>query len=112
MTFLIAKRLAVLWERDGLCLPIPVARLAIEQLFRAITRPGTIADSLLLIAYYLLLNQRTDIHPQVVRPEQERQHSLPKRQVQEADTKEPGGEPRERRKALILDLDLFHMGIL
>ena len=47
-------------------------------------------------------------YAKIVRPQHDRQDSLPESQVQKPDGKEPGGNPDSSHKTLLLDLDFLH----
>jgi len=62
-----------------------------------------------LPAKVLVLSQRADCQTDVIRPEHDRQHSGPKLEMQEADRKQPPGEPGESGETVLLDLDHRHI---
>jgi len=61
-----------------------------------------------LIIHSLTLYQRADRRAQVIWPDDDGQDTLPERQMQEADGKQPAGKPGERSQAMVMNFCLFH----
>jgi hypothetical protein len=57
----------------------------------------------------LVRRERAERQPEVVRPEQDREHALPKRQVKVADRKEPAEDPQRTSPRMLFDADSFHV---
>ena len=56
----------------------------------------------------VLMRQGGEGQPEKVRPQDDSEHAVPKRQVQKPDGEEPCREPERSRKTVLLDFDLFH----
>ncbi len=56
----------------------------------------------------LIPNDAAYVLADIVWPEDEREHSFPKRKSEEADCKQPSRKPREPRKTMIFHFDFVH----
>ena len=49
------------------------------------------------------MRNRTEVHPEVIRPQHNRKHALPKSKVQKSDGEEPSGNPRQTEAGLVMN---------
>lgn len=69
---------------------------------------ATIANGPLESSRPELLQQRAERQAEVVRPQHDREHTLPEGQVQKADGKEPSCQPEKPADAVLLNAYSFH----
>jgi diguanylate cyclase (GGDEF)-like protein len=87
-------------DGDGSC-EFALMRAADAALYRAKRDGGN--------SVRVLTRQSGECHPEIVRPQDDREHTLPKRQVQKPDGEEPCREPECSRETVLLDFDPLHL---